>query len=153
MRNLLFFILASITASSSAFAADRQTFVGAWELVKIEEYNDKGEWVDRAPEGTRFVGSIIYSASGKMQAQLYLADRTHEELNNNFPEFVDGYVAYFADYSVNDQSKVITHKRLGHINAESIRDVQRSYIFEDDLLILSPLPEGNKRLIWKRVKP
>ena len=40
MRNLLFFILASITASSSAFAADRQTFVGAWELVKIEEYND-----------------------------------------------------------------------------------------------------------------
>ena len=153
MRNLLFFIIVSITASSFAFAEDSQSFIGAWELVKFEEDNDKGEWVDRAPEGTKFVGSIMYSASGKMQAQLHLSDRTHEKLKSNFPEFVDGYVAYFADYSINDQTKVVTHKRLGHINAESIRDVQRSYIFDDDLLILTPLPQGNMRLTWKRVKP
>lgn len=87
-----------------------------------------------------------------MQAQLHLTDRAHESIKN-FTEFVDGYVAYYGDYHVNDQTKVVTHKRIGHINAESIKDVQRSYVFEGDLLILTPLPDGNERLVWKRVKP
>lgn len=153
MRNLLFYILISITASFTAYAEDRQSFIGAWELNRIDGKDDNGEWIDLAPEDTRFVGSIMYSASGKMQAQLYLTDRTHEILKNYPDEFVDGYVAYYGDYSVNDETKVVTHKRLGHLITESIIDVQRSYIFKDDLLILSPLPEGDTRLIWRRVKP
>jgi len=152
MRNLLFIILISFTVSISAYAEDRQPFVGAWELTKIEVKDDNGNWIDSAPEGTRFVGSIMYSASGKMQAQLHLTDRTHEVFKG-VPEFIAGYVAYYADYSVNDKTKVVTHKRLGHINPESINDVQRSYVFKGDLLILSPLANGKIRLIWKRVKP
>jgi hypothetical protein len=152
MRNLLFIILISFTVSISAYAEDRQSFVGAWELAKIEGKDDNGNWIDVAPEGTRFVGSIMYSASGKMQAQLHLTDRTHEIFKNS-PEFIAGYAAYYADYSVNDKTKVVTHKRLGHVNIEEVKDVQRSYIFKDDLLILSPLPDGNVRLIWTRVKP
>jgi hypothetical protein len=152
MRNLLFILLISFTVSISAYAEDRQSFVGAWELTKIEGKDNNGNWIDFAPEGTRFVGSIMYSASGKMQAQLHLTDRTHEIFKDS-GEFIDGYAAYYADYSVNDKTKVVTHKRLGHINIEKVKDVQRSYIFKDDLLILSPLAVGNIRLIWTRVKP
>ena len=153
MRNLLLFILISITTSFSAYAEDRQSFVGAWELSKFDIKDDNGEWIDLAPEGTSFIGSLIYSAGGKMQAQVHLTDRTHEMLKKYPDEFVEGYIAYYADYSVNDETKVVTHKRLGHLNIKGIRDVQRSYIFKDDLMILSPLREGNLRLIWKRVKP
>jgi hypothetical protein len=152
MQNLLFIILIAFTVSTSAYAEDRQSFVGAWELTKIEGKDDNGNWIDFAPEGTRFVGSIMYSASGKMQAQLHLTNRTHEMFKNH-PEFMAGYAAYYADYSVNDKTNVVTHERLGHVNIEEIKDVQRSYIFKDDLLILSPLPDGNVRLIWTRVKP
>lgn len=82
MRNLLFLLLISFTASFSAYAEGRKSFVGAWELTRIEVKDDNGDWIDFAPEGTRFVGSLIYSSSGKMQAQVHLSDRTHEILKD-----------------------------------------------------------------------
>jgi hypothetical protein len=105
------------------------------------------------PEGTHFIGNLMYSSVGKMQVNLYLSDRDNDFLKNIPDEFVNGYVAYFADYVVDDTNKVITHKRLGHVNAKSVVDVQRSYVFEDNFLILSPLPNANIRLFWKLIHP
>lgn len=144
-------LLSFLSLALPAKAEDRQSFFGAWDLTLVETTDENGQWHDIAPEGTKFVGILMYSSSGKMQAQLYLSDRNHEFFKDFSDEFVDGYIAYYGDYSVDDIDKVVTHKRLGHISAGSPRDAQRSYVFRDDLLILSLLPERNLRLIWKRV--
>ncbi|MDG1859064.1 MAG: hypothetical protein P8I94_08175, partial [Emcibacteraceae bacterium] len=60
------------------------------------------------------------------------------------------YVTYYATYEVDSNMDIVTHKRIAHLNNASVMDVERSYVFKDDLLILSPLV-ANLRLTWKRI--
>ena len=146
----VFILLSMLIIAEPVLADDSKAFIGSWDLIRIESKDENSQWHNTAPDGTQFIGILMYSSVGKMQVNLYLSDRDHEILES-FGEFVDGYVAYYADYIVDDTNKVITHKRLGHVIAENVIDVQRSYAFEGDLLILSPLPDSNIRLFWKRI--
>ena len=147
------FLLALLFCVQASFAQDEQAFLGAWELQDIERLDDQGVWRSVAPPTTRYRGSIIYTPNGIMATQLHLEDRDADsERLRTIPDYVNGYVAYYATYSVDSDKNVATHYRLGHVNNDSVMDVQRAYVFKDDLLILSPMPERNARLIWKKVK-
>jgi hypothetical protein len=154
MIRTLTLLLTYVICAQTSFAQDRNAFLGAWELTKIERKDDQGDWRNVAPATTRFRGSIIYTPSGIMAAQLHLEDReAGSEILRTIPEYVNGYVAYYGTYSVDSENKVVTHYRRGHVNNDSVLDVDRAYIFQDDLLILSPMPERDVRLVWKKVVP
>jgi hypothetical protein len=74
-----------------------------------------------------------------------------EQLTSAVREFTSSFV-YFGDYSINDTTNIITHKRLSSsIPAAWGTIVKRQFSFTGDTLTLS-FPDGKKRLKWIRQK-
>lgn len=74
-----------------------------------------------------------------------------EQLKSAVTEFTSSFV-YFGDYSINDTTNIITHKRLSSsIPAAWGTIVKRKFFFIGDTLTLM-FPDGKMKLKWIRQK-
>ena len=134
-------LFAPITDAQTAPARDTARFVGTWRLVS-----------------SATTGMMIYDSLGNMAAQVmpnrvrrkYAAvEPTPEEAK----DAIAGYLAYFGTYTVDEQTRIVTHHRNANINPNQVGDdVIRSYVFEsNDRLVLTPAGSANK-IVWERAR-
>jgi len=168
-------LLLILNCLASAPAAPQQDqlasrFVGAWRLVSIEGVPPglPGNLYDRP------TGQIIYSASGRMSAQLVAkADRkpfaafnkgrvsaTTEDKAAAF----DSYQAYYGTYTVDAKAGTITHHLEGSLipGREGINNVRWFEFRGEDRFLLIPIEDGKGgvlarkdatyKLLWERIK-
>ena len=141
---LITLIIITLSFSCSAYAGDKELFVGAWEMIKFELKNENDQWQESVIENTTLVGSLVYTASGIMHVQMFSADRDNAELNDNNEEIVNGYSGYFGHYSLDLTEKEVTYNRIGHLVPEFTEQVvTRHYDVDADYLHIynSPPPE------------
>jgi hypothetical protein len=168
----LLLILFCLGAAPAAPQQDEfaKRFVGAWRLVSIEA----------GPPGLpaniydRPTGLIIYSASGRVSAQIVAkADRkpfaafnrgrvsaTTEDKAAAF----DSYQAYYGTYTVDAKAGTITHHLEGSLipGREGINNVRWFEFRGDDRFLLIPVEDGKGgvlarkdaayKLLWERIK-
>jgi hypothetical protein len=134
-------LTAPITGAQTSAARDTPRFVGTWRLASETQ-----------------TGIMIYDSLGNMAAQVMpnrvrrkyaAAEPTPEEAK----EAITGYLAYFGTYSVDEQTRIVTHHRKGNINPGQVGDdVVRAYVFEsNDRLVLTPAGSTNK-IVWERAR-
>jgi hypothetical protein len=140
-----------LAAGTPLAAAPRDDFIGTWKLVAIEMRNNDGAWAP-APLGGKPSGILTYDELGNMAVQITTDPRPPENVSAIF-EFVDGYVAYFGTYEVNEAAHTVTHHRVEHNNAaRRSSDAVRLYELSGDNLTLT-MPRGRGfRLRWLRSK-
>lgn len=141
-----------------------ELLVGTWRLVSFEYELANGATV--AAYGPSPVGLLVYAADGLMSAQIMNPGRprfvsgdrrsgTHDELR----AAVEGYIAYFGTYEVDEANGCVVHTELGDIFPNAVGTKQRRY-FElvDDRLSLRvpPVVLGGERMtariVWERVR-
>ncbi len=120
---------------------DAKRFVGTWRIVSDTQ-----------------TGLMYYDALGNMAAQV-MPRRARPKYAGAQPtpdeakEALNGYLAYFGTYTVDDRAHTIAHHRLGNINPGQIGDdAVRAYQFASaDRLVLTPAGSTNQ-IIWERLK-
>ena len=136
--------------------------VGPWRLVSVEYRLANGAAVEAygpAPEGL-----LVYDRNGNMAAQIMdparprfaSGDRrtgTREELH----AAVEGYIAYFGTYEVNEAEGWVDHVEVGDVFPNAVGTRQRRYFALDgDRLVLDvpPVVLGGERMtarvVWER---
>jgi Lipocalin-like domain len=166
---LILICLASVPAAPQQDDLAKR-FIGAWQLVSIEGVPPglPGNLYDRP------TGLIIYSASGRVSAQLVAkADRkpfaafnkgrlsaTTEDKAAAF----DSYQAYYGTYTVDAKAGTITHHLEGSLipGREGISNVRWFEFRGEDRLLLIPVEDGKGgvlarkdatyKLFWERIK-
>lgn len=134
-------LLASPITGAQTPAPDTPRFFGTWRLVS---------------ETT--TGMMIYDSLGNMAAQVMpnrmrrkyaAAEPTPDEAK----DAITGYLAYFGTYTVDEQTRIVTHHRKANINPGQVGDdVVRTYVFEtNDRLVLTPAGSANK-IVWERAR-
>ena len=131
--------------------------VRAWSLVECAEILQDGS--KRLPLGERARGQVVYTADGRMSAQLVRADRAPFASDNYRGAPVDvaaeafqQYFGYFGSYTVDAGAGTVTHFIEGawFPNLENKAQV-RTFRLEGDRLILeATTPWGVIRNTWIR---
>ena len=113
----------------------------------------------RLPLGERALGQVVYTADGRMSAQLVRADRAPFASDDFRAAPVDvaaeafqQYFGYFGSYKLDTGAGTVTHFIEGawFPNLENKSQV-RTFRFEHDRLILeAPTPWGVIRNTWRR---
>jgi len=130
--------------------APRQALLGVWQLVSAKDYRPNGEgldWMGSAPSGT-----IIYTAGGRMAVQFLrdpraklagssmwttdgrdlLASATAAEIRDAHTS----YYAYFGTYTLDEQTRTITHHLQASVRPEEIgRNYVRPFEMTDGQLV------------------
>ena len=147
-------------------AADEELnpLVGAWRLASWESRAEDGTVT--YPYGENPAGQIVYTASGRMSAQLM---RPGRELPDPEAEGVTaaemsaaifgGFFSYYGDYSIDDENDIVTHHVEGALLPSWVgTDRPRSFTFDGpDRVILSTEPDPARTstsvsvLVWERV--
>jgi len=140
----------------------KDAFVGTWKLITTEFRRSDG--VSVSVFGTDASGIIIYDAHGHMAGQIMRAGRPNFASNdqqNGTPEeikaAIDGYIAYFGDYVVDEDEKSVTHQTKGSLLPNLVgKDQKRFYSFSGNQLTLTtpPIKIGGvivtSVLLWER---
>jgi hypothetical protein len=123
---------------------------GAWRYV--------GSTVDGKPRpdrGANPKGIICYDPSGHMIVQVAPDRKRGKAGGEATPEeakaALDGYIAYFGTYSVDERARTVTHHRHGSVQPGDVADLVRGYEFVGDRLILCPLGTAHE-VVWERIK-
>jgi hypothetical protein len=129
---------------------DKQRLIGSWRHI--------GSTVNGKPrpgQGAHPKGIIIYDAHGYMACQVAPDRKTTKAGDKPTGEealaALDGYIAYFGTYSVDDAARTVTHHRQGSVQPGDNGDVVRGYEFAGDRLILRPVGTAAE-VIWERIK-
>jgi hypothetical protein len=139
-------------------------FIGAWRLISFEVQTDDGRVI--RPFGTDAQGSIIYTDSGRVSAQVMRSDRppiaagdqmkgTSEEMAANYK----GCISYFGSYDVDAEGGFVVHRVESSLFPNWEGEAQkRFFALEGDRLTLSTPPTqwgGGGRvvgvLVWERI--
>jgi hypothetical protein len=162
--------LTRMAAQQQARPSERQTLVGVWELVSLQDHQSNGEvldWMGKKPSGT-----LIYSADGHMSVQIMRDPRpaaaasmwTSDGRNllpsasaNEIRDAYGGYSAYFGTWEIDARARTVTHHIRGSLRAVEVgADYVRPYEFSGEHLLLrstvSPASgEKQMRVItWRR---
>ncbi len=137
-------------AVSTEAQADKQRLIGSWRHV--------GSTVNGQPrpgQGARPRGIIMYDAHGHMACHV-APDRNvtragDKPTGEEAVAALDGHIAYFGTYSVDDKARTVTHHRQGSVQPGDIGDLVRGYEFAGDRLILRPAGT-NAEVVWERIK-
>jgi hypothetical protein len=129
---------------------DTKRLVGSWLHV--------GTFADGKPvpgRGAKPTGIIMYDVHGYMSCHVAPDREVTKAGKETTPEeakaALDGYIAYFGTYSVDEAARTVTHHRHGSVQPGDKADLVRGYEFVDDRLILRPI--GSKaEVIWERIK-
>lgn len=136
----------------------RARLIGAWRLVALREISANGKVVYPLGEDAR--GQIMYSADGRMSAQLTRAGAqkfANDDSREATPEeraraWLD-YFGYFGTYSIDAEKNTVTH----HVEGSSFPNLKgskqiRFYRFEGERLVLdADAAWGKVQAVWERV--
>ena len=141
-----------------------QAIIGAWRLLSFEIESDDGTVVH--PFGPGVQGSIIYTDSGRVSAQVMRSDRpsfaagdqmrgTPEEIEANYT----GCISYYGTYELDDGGGFVVHQVEGSLFPNWEGEGQKRFFeFSGDRLKLSTPPTqwGGGQvvgvLVWERIK-
>jgi hypothetical protein len=129
---------------------DRERLIGSWRHL--------GTTVDGKPrpgQGAHPRGIIIYDPHGYMACQV-APDRQVTKAGDKptgaeAQAALDGHIAYFGRYSVDENAHTVTHHRQGSVQPGDTADLVRGYEFTGDRLILRPVGTAAE-VIWERIK-
>lgn len=148
----------AIDQTADALAV-RQSLIGAWSLLECAELLQDGS--KRLPLGDHALGQVIYTADGRMSAQLVRAGRApfpsddyREAPVEAVAETFQLYVGHFGRYEVDVAAATVTHFIEGAMapNLENKAEV-RSFRLEGERLILeAATPWGFIRNTWIKVR-
>jgi hypothetical protein len=94
----------------------------------------------------------MYDGLGNMSVQITGTPRS-TGTPPEFPEIVNGYVAYYGRYEVDPEQGIVTHHRLNHLNPDlGSLSVVRYFEFSGDQLTLTVAPGREMRLTWRRLR-
>jgi lipocalin-like protein len=134
----------------SGSQTDTQRLIGSWHHV--------GSTTDGKPRSGRGAtpkGIIIYDAHGYMACHVApdrdVAKAGAEPTGEEAKAALEGYVAYFGTYSVDERARTVTHHRQASVQPGDKGDVVRGYEFVGDRLILRPVGTTTE-VIWERIK-
>jgi Lipocalin-like domain len=133
-------------AAAEGEAAKR--LIGTWRLVSFYQ-------AGKSPRGANPTGYLHYDSSGVMSVQIMPDwERPKFSFGKSTPEqakaAIEGYTAYFGNWTVDEHTATVTHRRTGNINPGDMGDFVRRFEFRNDLLILQS--ETNSTITWQRVK-
>jgi hypothetical protein len=129
----------------------RQRLIGSWRYI--------GSNIDGKPHpgrGANPNGIIIYDVHGHMACHVH-PDRVttragKEPTGDEAKAALDGHIAYFGTYSVDEKTRTVTHHRQGSVQPGDKGDLVRGYEFVGDRLILRPAGAAMHEVIWERIK-
>ncbi len=158
-------LVVSLTACGAPAApptASIDQLVGAWTLVSWERTAEDGTVTQ--PYGADAAGQIVYTADGRMSAQLMRPGRefpdpqsvTGEEMG---AAILRGFFSYYGTYAVDQENRVVTHHVLGALLPDWVGTHRpRSFTFDGpDRITLSTAPDPGRTggaisvLVWERV--
>jgi hypothetical protein len=140
-----------------------ERLIGTWRLVTFEYRLANGAIV--AAYGESPAGLLVYDANGLMTAQIMNPDRPRfvsgDRRKGSYEELhaaVEGYIAYFGAYEVNEEEGYVTHTEAGDIFPNAVGTRQRRYVeLDGDRLVLKvpPVVLGGELMtavaVWERV--
>jgi hypothetical protein len=140
----------------------KDAFVGTWKLITSEFRRSDGMSI--SVFGSDASGMIIYDAHGHMSGQIMRSNRPHfvsGDQQKGTPEEIkaalDGYIAYFGDYVVDEDEKSVTHQTKASLFPNLVgQDQKRFYAFSGNQLTLTTPPTriGGHTvigvLVWER---
>ena len=144
-------------ASEEAGAVGR-SLVGAWSLLECAEILQDGS--KRLPFGERARGQVIYTADGRMSAQLVRADRAAFASDDYRGAPVEvaadafqQYFGYFGSYKVDAGVGTVTHFIEGAMlpNLEDKAQVRTFRLEGAGLILEAATPWGVIRNTWTRI--
>jgi hypothetical protein len=123
--------------------------IGTWSLVSIEGMRTGNL-------GARPTGLIYYDATGHMAAQI-MTDRprptyTGPPTPEQAKDTMQGYVAYFGTYTIDEAARTVTHHRAGTLTPGPVDFVRKYEFAPGDRLILTPADNPTTHLTWERLK-
>ena len=129
---------------------DKQRLIGSWRHI-----GSTTSGKPRAERGSAPKGIIIYDGHGHMACQV-APDREVTKAGTTpsgeeAKAALDGHIAYFGTYSVDERARTVTHHRQGSVQPGDKGDVVRGYEFVNDRLILRPIGTTTE-VIWERIK-
>ncbi|MGC1105456.1 MAG: lipocalin-like domain-containing protein [Candidatus Acidiferrales bacterium] len=138
----------------------RARLIGAWRLLSLHETLTDGEVVYSLGEDAQ--GQLLYSAEGRMSAQLMRA-KTHRFANDDMREATPeerasawlDYFGYFGTYSIDAERNAVTH----HVEGSSFPNLNgskqvRSFRFEGERLVLdADTSWGKVQAVWQKIAP
>jgi hypothetical protein len=121
--------------------------VGAWRYVDALQ-----DGKSTRPNGK---GIIYYAPTGEMVCQVSPGNGVGKVGPKPTPEealaALDGHIAYFGTYSIDERAQTVTHHRLGSVQPGDTADLVRRFKIEDDRLTLNP-PGTTYEVKWVRIK-
>lgn len=145
-----FAIAAALTACWAATAAAQTVadFAGAYELVRTEALDDRGDWVPSdGVFGPDPSGVIMYDGAGTMGVHIIRGDVAEERASPR------RYFAYWGRYSVDAAAGTVTHHLRNHVNPEQAgADFVRGFELDGAYLTLTVVPQNRLRLVWRRIR-
>ena len=135
----------------SSSQTDKQRLIGSWRHIG-STINGKAD----PSRGALPTGIIIYDGHGHMACHV-APDRDvtkagKEPTGEEARAALDGHVAYFGTYSVDEKARTVTHHKQGSVQPGDKGDVVRAYEFSGDRLILRPAGTTGHEIIWERIK-
>ena len=143
---------------------ERIPIIGAWKLISFQIQKENGEVV--YPFGKNAQGSLIYTESGRVSAQVMRPNRpqfasgdqlkgTTEEIKANY----EGFVSYYGSYKFDRKKGIVIHHMEGSLfpNWEGQRQ-KRFFELTGNRLKLSTPPtlwgggEVVAVLLWERIE-
>lgn len=157
-------LVPACSESDGASEAPSNPLVGAWTLTSWHSTAEDGTVTN--PYGENPAGQIVYTASGRMSAQLM---RPGAEL----PETTDAgvtaesmsaailgrFFSYYGAYTIDDEANVVTHHVEGALLPSWIGSTRpRAFTFDGpDRVVLDTTPDEGRtngsvsELVWERV--
>jgi hypothetical protein len=120
--------------------------VGAWRYVDATLDGKSAR-----PNGK---GMIYYAPSGAMMCQVSPGNTVAKAGEKPTPEealaALDGTIAYFGTYTIDERAQTVTHHRQGSVQPGDTADLVRKFTIEGNRLQLNP-PGTNYVVHWERM--
>jgi hypothetical protein len=100
-------------------------------------------------------GLIWYAPNGAMVCQVSPGSNAAKAGAKPTPDealaALDGYIAYFGTFTIDEAAQTVTHHRQGSVQPGDTADLVRKFTIEGDSLKLNP-PGTNYVVHWQRMK-
>ena len=136
----------------------RAALVGAWRLLSLRHVRPDGS--TEYPLGPDAIGQIVYTASGRMSAQLmrpgqprFEAGRAGQATDREAATAFHNFASYYGSFRIDAEAGAVVHEVEGSSFPNMIgTDQVRYYRIEGDRLDLeADSPPGRSYVAWQRI--
>jgi hypothetical protein len=144
----------TVTAAEEVRAA----LVGAWRLLSLRNVRPDGSV--EYPLGPDAIGQIVYTASGRMSAQLmrpgqprFQAGNAREATDREVVTAFHNFASYYGSFRIDAEAGAVVHEVEGSSFPNMIgTDQVRYYRIEGDRLDLeADSPPGRAQVAWQKI--